>query len=268
MKIRINGDWQETDCHTLEELKQRQAGGGQMVVILNGFQTSENAALKERDEIFFIPKGSFPPQEQLEAMMSARHTPGIHEKLKKGSVAVAGLGGLGSAIAVMLARIGVGHLLLVDYDTVEPSNLNRQSYYISHLGMKKTDALKAQLADINPFIEVKTADKKVCADNAAEIFRGYQIVCEAFDAPDAKAMLVETILEQLPETIVVAASGMGGYFSSNSIVTERRFSRLYVCGDMESEAKMGCGLMAPRVSICAGHQANMALHLLVGITEV
>lgn len=141
MKIRINGELHETDCHTLEELKQSKAPCGRMAVIVNGFQTSENAVLKEQDEIFFIPKGEFPPKEQLEAMMSARHTPGVHEKLKRGKVAIAGLGGLGSAIAVMLARIGVGHLLLVDYDVVEPSNLNRQSYYISHLGMKKTDAL-------------------------------------------------------------------------------------------------------------------------------
>lgn len=267
MNIRINGEMRETNCLTLEELKHQHADSDNTVAIINGFQTSENVQLKELDEVFFIPKDKLPPENQLEAMMAARHTPGVHAKLKRGRVAIAGLGGLGSAIAIMLARIGVGHLLLVDYDVVEPSNLNRQSYFISHLGMKKTDALQKQLAEINPFIEVKTADQRVCAENAAQLFRGYDIVCEAFDDPSTKAMLAETVLEQLPETIVVAASGMAGYFSSNSIVTKRRFSRLYVCGDMENEAGQGCGLMAPRVQICAGHQANMVLRLLVGINE-
>ena len=267
MNIRINGEMREIKCLTLEELKRMQTGSGNAVVILNGFQTSENLQLKEMDEVFLIPKGKLPPENQLEAMMSARHTPGVHAKLKRGSVAIAGLGGLGSAIAIMLARIGVGHLLLVDYDVVEPSNLNRQSYFISHLGMKKTDALQQQIAEINPFIEVKTADQKVCAQNAAHLFGGYGIVCEAFDDPVAKAMLAETLLEQLTETVVVAASGMAGYFSSNSIVTKRRFSRLYVCGDMENGPGQGSGLMAPRVQICAGHQANMVLRLLAGISE-
>ena len=124
------------------------------VTILNGFQTSDDTELNENDEIYIIEKGVMPPKEELEAMMSARHTPKVHEILKKSSVAIAGLGGLGSNIAVSLARIGVGKLFLVDFDIVEPSNLNRQSYYVRHLGMLKTEAMKEQLKEMLPQIKV------------------------------------------------------------------------------------------------------------------
>ncbi len=235
------------------------------ITILNGFQTSDNVFLNENDEIHIIEKGVLPPKDELEAMMAARHTPKIHNTLKKSKVAVAGLGGLGSNIAINLARIGVGKLLLIDFDIVEPSNLNRQSYYISHLGMYKTEALKKQLNDINPFIETETKNVKITEKNTTDIFKGYEIVCEAFDDPIAKAMLVNTILINLPETKIVAASGMAGFESSNKIKTERKMKNLYLCGDYSTSADFGIGLMAPRVSICAGHQANMVLRLLLGI---
>ena len=178
------------------------------------------------------------------------------------------MGGLGSNIAVMLARIGVGKLLLVDFDVVEPSNLNRQSYYVSHLGLLKTEALKEQLAQINPFIQVETRAVRVEEENVVPLFQEYDVICEAFDKPAAKAVLVNTALEKLPQVKVVAASGMAGFGSANTIKTKQVMERLYVCGDLESGACRGRGLMAPRVQVCAGHQANMVLRLLVGELEV
>ncbi len=238
------------------------------VVILNGFQTDTDQPLKNGDLVTVIEKGVFPPEEQLEMMMAARHTPHVHEHLKKGCVAIAGLGGLGSNIAMMLARIGVGHLLLVDFDIVEPSNLNRQHYFIRHLGQKKTEALKQQIQEVNPFIDVLTKHVRVTSDNVLSLFKDYPIVCEAFDRPDSKALLVNTLLENIPDTWIVAASGMAGYESSNMIRTKKLMSHLIVCGDFTTEAREGQGLMAPRVQICAGHQANMILRLLLGQQNV
>ncbi len=224
-------------------------------------QVAVNGKIKD------LGKGVMPAAEELENMMMARHTPTVHQKLKQGRVAIAGLGGLGSNIAVMLARIGVGQLLLVDFDIVEPSNLNRQSYYIRHLGMPKTLALKEQLAEINPFIRVETQTIRVDAENVVKLFGGYSILCEAFDKPEVKAMLVSTALANLPHITVVAASGMAGFSSSNRITTTRPMKRLYMCGDLATAAEPGMGLLAPRVQICAGHQANMILRLLVGQAE-
>ncbi len=266
MDITLNGRKTRTDCRTAYELRD-DAGNKTDVVILNGFQLAEDCSISENDVLAIIRKGVMPDEDELESMMMARHTPDVHRKVKQGSVAVAGLGGLGSSIAVMLARTGVGRLLLVDFDTVEPSNLNRQSYFLSHLGMNKTDALRMQLEEINPFISVETRNVKVTEENAEEIFSGFDIVCEAFDRPEAKSALVNTALLKLPGVKVVSASGMAGYGSSNAIKTVKSMGRLYLCGDFESEAGPGSGLMSPRVQICAGHQANMVLRLLLGIED-
>jgi len=198
--------------------------------------------------------------------ITARNIPGIGEKLKDAKAAIAGLGGLGSNIAVMLARIGVGKLLLVDFDKVEPSNLNRQHYNVSHLGMFKTDALKSQIEKINPFIETETLCITITEENAAEIFKDYQIVCEAFDKPQNKAFLANALLQAGGKKIV-AASGLTGFDSSNKIKTTRKFKNLYVCGDSLPPEQEGIGFMAPRVMVCAGHQANMILRLLLGMEE-
>lgn len=267
MLITLNGKKMNVTCGTAFEVR-RELGRETDIVILNGFQIDQDCELSESDTLAVIPKGCMPDRDELESMMMARHTPNVHNKLKKGRVAIAGLGGLGSNIAVMLARIGVGHLLLVDFDVVEPSNLNRQSYYISHLGMEKTAALEMQLKEINPFITVDTRTVRVTEDNVCELFNDYGIICEAFDKPEAKSMLVNTVLERLPGSKIVAASGMAGYESSNIIKTVRRMKGFYLCGDFENGAGMGKGLMAPRVQICAGHQANMILRLLLGIEDV
>lgn len=237
------------------------------VVIRNGFQTAEDVELADGDSVTLIKKGEMPPQDVLEHMMSARHSPRVHETVKKACVGIAGLGGLGSNIASMLARIGVGHLVLVDFDVVEPSNLNRQNYFVSHLGRKKTDATKELIGQINPFITVETHDARIDASNAMELFGDCDIVVEAFDKPDCKAELVSTLLSESDTIRIVSSSGMAGYESSNTIQTRKRMSRLYVCGDGVTAAANGVGLMAPRVLVCAGHEANMVLRLLIGLEE-
>ncbi|MCO1604091.1 sulfur carrier protein ThiS adenylyltransferase ThiF [Desulfosporosinus nitroreducens] len=267
MIIEINGKKMDLTYQTAFEARE-QIGNETDIVILNGFQIENDCKLSANDTLTIIRKGTMPKKAELESMMMARHTPTVHKRIKKGKVAIAGLGGLGSNIAVMLARIGVGELLLVDFDIVEPSNLNRQNYYISHLGMPKTVALNKQLKEINPFIKIETQNKKVTEANILELFNGYDIICEAFDQPEAKSMLVNLALNQLPNIKIVSASGMAGYESSNLIKTMKPMKRLYVCGDMENGAEIGKGLMAPRVQICAGHQANLVLRLLLGIEDI
>ncbi|EYE88660.1 thiamine biosynthesis protein ThiF [Fervidicella metallireducens AeB] len=238
------------------------------IVVLNGFIINEDKMLKENDKLSLIKRGEIPSEEDLEGFLVSRHTPGIHEKLKKASVGIAGLGGLGSNVAVSLARIGVGKLILVDFDVVEPSNLNRQQYFIRHIGMKKTEALKEILKEINPFIKIETKDVYLDKSNVKSIFSDVDIIVEAFDNPKCKAEITTTVLTQMEDKIVVAASGMAGYFSNNTIVTKKVTDRFYLIGDDISEAKIGCGLMAPRVAIAANHQANTVMRLILGEMDV
>lgn len=237
------------------------------VTIRNGFQTSENCVLADGDSITLIEKGVLPPRDVLEHMMAARHSPKVHETVRRARVGIAGLGGLGSNIASMLARTGVGQLVLADFDIVEPSNLNRQNYFVSHLGQYKTEATASLIHQINPFISVETHNVRITAENAMDLFADCDVVCEAFDNPVCKAELVSTLLSESETIRIVSGSGMAGYGSSNTIVTRKRMSRLYVCGDGETAAANGIGLMSPRVTVCAGHEANMVLRLLLGIEE-
>ncbi|HIY52820.1 MAG TPA: sulfur carrier protein ThiS adenylyltransferase ThiF [Candidatus Agathobaculum merdavium] len=205
-------------------------------------------------------------QEELHAALVERHGADIHQKLDRASVGIAGLGGLGSNIAVHLARLGVGRLVLVDFDTVDVTNLNRQHYTMKDIGVPKTLALLEQLEEINPYLQYEPYTERVIPANVERMFAGCDVVCEAFDRADQKAMLIETLLERLPDTVVVSGSGMAGYGSANAIRTERCFGRLYVCGDGTSDIADGVGLMAPRVAVCAAQQATMVLRLLLGET--
>lgn len=206
-------------------------------------------------------------QEQLHAALVERHGADIQQKLDHATVGIAGLGGLGSNIAVFLARLGVGRLVLADFDTVEVSNLNRQHYTMRDLGRPKADALRDQLIEINPYLDYETYTTRVTPENAPQLFADCDVVCEAFDRADQKAMLIETLLAHLPDTPIVSGSGMAGCGSANAIRTERRFTRLYLCGDGTSDIADGVGLMAPRVAVCAAHEATMVLRLLLGYTE-
>lgn len=187
----------------------------------------------------------------------------IYKKLANSRVAVAGLGGLGSHIAVMLARSCVGTLHLVDFDIVDISNLNRQEYYIEHIGRPKTQCLKEKLMQINPFIHVLTDNVRVTKENLKEIFKDETIVCEAFDQAEEKAMLVNGILEKLPHIRLISGSGMAGFGNANEIQTKRIFQNFYLCGDRRTDSENGMGLMAPRVCVCAGHQANQVVQLVL-----
>ena len=187
----------------------------------------------------------------------------MQTKLRNARVAVAGLGGLGSNIAVMLARSGIGELLLVDFDTVDVTNLNRQMYLIPQLGKPKAEALPEILYQINPYLTYRSVCIKVTPDNVKELFSEYPIVCEAFDKPDQKAMLVRELLMQCPKTIVVSGNGMAGYADANEIRTCQVMKRLYVCGDQSTDVGNGIGLIAPRVAVCAAHEANKVLQLIM-----
>ena len=207
-------------------------------------------------------------KQEYDAMLIERHGQEIFDRLKNAHIGIAGLGGLGSNIAMMLARSGIGHLTLADLDSVEPSNLNRQHYMVSHLGMPKTEAIKDLILQANPFIRLDTHLVRITEENAPEIFGSCDLVCEAFDRPEAKAELINSLLENCPGLTLISGSGMAGYGNSNTIRTEKAMKYLYICGDQVSEIGPNNSLMAPRVQICAAHQANLVLQLLLENTEI
>ena len=233
------------------------------VIIYNGFPLTSDRSLKQGDEIVFIQKGEIPSAEEIECLIMARHTPGVHQKVKKSVVGIAGLGGLGSAVAIALARIGVGTLILADFDVVEPSNLNRQQYFLNQIGMPKVEALQENLLKINPHVRIRLHNERLDRKNIERIFKEADVVVEALDRADEKAMLINAVSEKMPDKYIVAASGVAGYGDNNEIETVRFSSRIFIVGDQKTAAKPGVGLMAPRVGIAAHHQANTVLRILL-----
>ncbi len=268
LNIKLNEQPFETMAETLFALRDAVKPEAD-IVILNGAAMSADAPLADGDEVCLIKRGETPSEDELEALMSARHTPGVHAKLKAATVGIAGLGGLGSAIAVALARVGIGKLILADFDVIEPSNLNRQQYFVDQLGLLKTDALVSNLRKINPYVDLEAHAVKLTPDTIFPTFGKTDVMIEAFDRADQKVMLMQAFAAQKPDVPFVGASGMAGYSSGETIGVQKMGKNIYVVGDLESGAKPGCGLMAPRVGIAASMQANLALRLIVeGNAEV
>ena len=203
-------------------------------------------------------------REALRRARVERQGEAVVRRLESAVVGIAGLGGLGSLIAVSLARLGVGKLVLADFDRVDVTNLDRQHYFIEQLGRYKTDALAETLRRVDPWLSCELHPVRLTPENLPEIFAGCSVLCEAFDRPEEKAMLIETALTELPHTVVVSGSGMAGTGSANTIQTVRAMNRLYLCGDGETDVATSGSLTASRVSVCAGHQAHMVLRLLLG----
>ena len=209
-----------------------------------------------------------PSKDEWIKALNDRHGEDLQNKISSTTVGICGLGGLGSNIAITLARAGVGKLILIDFDKVDITNLHRQQYKASQVGMYKTEALRDNLAEINPYLESEIQTVCVTEKNAKELLKDCDIICEAFDNAECKAMLTNLVLEEMPEKYIVAASGMAGMGSANSIHTRKVTKRFYLCGDEISDASDGIGLVSSRVMICAAHQAHMVLRLIANEFEV
>ena len=205
---------------------------------------------------------AIPTKEEMYRALEERHGAELQKKLTAASVAVCGLGGLGSNIAIALARAGVGRLHIIDFDRVDISNLNRQQYYPEQLGLYKAEALYDTLSRIAPYCGIRRESVKLTEENIPELLADADIICEAFDAADQKAMLVNTVLEKMPEKYLVSGSGMAGIAPSNTISTRRVTKRFYLCGDGVIDVADGMGLVASRVLICAGHQAHAVIRII------
>lgn len=207
-------------------------------------------------------------QQELEQAVTNRTGAGLQKKFKKSTVAVCGLGGLGSNIAIALARAGVGRLLLIDFGRVDISNLDRQQYRMAQVGKKKTDAMMENIREINPYLKLEAFDSRLAPYNYEEFLKEADIICEAFDKAEEKSMMANYVLEHMPDKYLVAASGMAGMRNPNEIVTRRLTKRFYLCGDGESDTENGETLYSAGVMLCAAHQAQTTLRIIAEAGDI
>jgi len=188
----------------------------------------------------------------------------IKEHLKEKTVGIAGCGGLGSNCAVALARVGIGRLIIADFDVIELSNLNRQYYFFDQVGQPKALALAQNISRINPSVKVISHNLILNPDNIVQLFAGCDVIVEAFDRAEMKEMIIETVVTSFPKKPLIVGSGMAGWGKSNALKVNMVCENLFVCGDRVSEIAVDWPALAPRVGIVANMQANMVLEILLG----
>lgn len=184
------------------------------------------------------------------------------ERIQNKTVGIAGCGGLGSNCAIALARIGVGKLIIADFDIVSKSNLNRQYFFIDQIGMPKVEALHYNINKVNIDVEVEKHFIKLNKFNITEIYKNCDVIVEAFDLSVMKQMIIETVLSEMPDKYIVSGSGMAGWGDNNSIKTIN-YDKLFVCGDFVAEISETLPPLAPRVGVVANMQANQVLEILM-----
>ena len=194
--------------------------------------------------------------------------PGVYEKLQDKSVFIAGAGGLGSNVAIALVRAGIGSMTIVDFDKVEPANLNRQQYYRDQVKMMKVDALRMNLARINPDLKIKTICEKISPENIDDIIPASAgIIFECFDRAEAKAMFSEFCLKNRKAIPLITVSGLAGLGSSDEIKIKKAGKKFWVIGDGKTEMNPENGTVSSRVALVSAIQAHIGIRILLGLEK-
>ena len=181
-------------------------------------------------------------------------------KIERAKIGIAGAGGLGSNCAACLVRVGFKRLTIADFDVIDATNLDRQFYFEDQVGMSKVEALKMNLLRINSRLELQMLPVKLEPSNIPEIFRDCDVVVECLDRAEAKSMLVAALLSS--GKLIVSASGLGGYGSSDDLKVRKLKPNLILIGDLASDIEKSPAL-SPRVSIAAAKQADVVLEYVV-----
>lgn len=200
-------------------------------------------------------------ERDLQKELFAAHDPEMLAAWRRSCVGIAGAGGLGSNIAIALARAGIQRLIVADFDTVSVTNLNRQQYFLDQEGMLKVQALRLNLSRVTPFTEVEIHALRLDPANIPDIFADADIMIEAFDAAEQKAMLIETWQDAFPQRPIIAASGLAG-IGNNAAIQTHSYGNLHIIGDGCSEIANGISPVSARVAVVASMQANLCLQLL------
>jgi len=198
--------------------------------------------------------------------MDYRKREKIRNKLKSCSVGIAGVGGLGSNAVISLARADLGRFVIVDFDVVEESNLDRQYYFKDQIGKKKVEAIKENISKINTNVNIEIFNERLIKGSMDKYFKDVDVIIEALDSAEMKTDFIEEITLKLPDTPIVAASGVAGYGHSNRINTTR-MGNLYMVYDEKSDSSDKDILTAPRVALIANWQANLVLEILLGVDK-
>lgn len=182
------------------------------------------------------------------------------KKIRATRIGIGGAGGLGSNIALLLTRTGFSQFEIIDKDTISPSNLNRQQYYINEIGKLKVEILKKRMLQINPDLICQISAVEWEIPQAHRFFKTSDIVIEAFDNASYKAQFVEYYLSK--RKVVVSGNGLAGLGGKKQLII-KKLRDLYIVGDQQTEVDRHHPPLAPRVNECASIMAGVVLNLVI-----
>jgi sulfur carrier protein ThiS adenylyltransferase len=247
----------------LGELADRLKPGAD-ILVLNGRPAPRDSLLQDRDICSLIKIREIPSALDMRQALAARHGTATQQKLDAATIGIMGLGGLGSAVALALAKVGVGRLLLADHDVVVLANIHRQHYFIDQIGMKKTTAMKKNMVRVNPFVSITPLHLTLTEANIPHLFGKVDVLVECLDDPAMKAAAMRCALRKLPHTGYVGASGVAGYGPGDEIRCRKIRERVYIVGDGVTVQDDDTPLFATRVGLAAHQQANQVVRILLG----
>ncbi len=152
--------------------------------------------------------------------------------MKKLKIGIAGAGGIGSNVAMLLTRAGFDDFKIIDFDKIDESNLNRQFYFHDQLGMIKISELKKNLERINGKIKIETSNLLLDSSNVKSIFDDCDVIVEGFDKAPDKSMIIDAYAEK--GKLIVSACGVAG-LNLEEIKTKKLQDNVYITGDFKSD---------------------------------
>jgi adenylyltransferase/sulfurtransferase len=192
------------------------------------------------------------------------------QQLKNAHVVIMGVGGLGSPAAMYLAAAGVGSLTLVDFDTVDSSNLQRQIVHnTDSIGEKKTSSAKNTLLKINPETSIHCVNRKLTLDELEALFKKTSCVIDATDNFETRFLINRACVSQQVPLVSAAAIQYEGQISvfDNRQKNSACYACLYAEGGEESTNCSDNGVLAPVVGILGSMQALEAIKVICFIGE-
>ncbi len=194
-----------------------------------------------------------------EASLNAYFSLAQLQRIRSCSVGIAGAGGLGSNIALCLARCGYRHITLMDFDTIEPSNLNRQQYFLEEIGQNKVAVLKDRILRINPEAHITALAQRWSEEKTEEdLFENCSVLVEAFDRAGTKKSFVQHY--QPGGKWIISASGLAGLTTDNPLRIQR-LKNIFIVGDQKKAVSPSHPALAPQVTLCAAKMAEIVLNL-------
>ena len=194
------------------------------------------------------------------------------KKISSSKVFIVGAGGLGSPIADLLCRAGVGEIGIIDHDKVSLSNLNRQTLFNSNdINKYKVKVLKQKLNKINPLVKINIFNKKIDKKNINYFISKYQIIVDASDNFETKFLLNKKSIEFKKKLVVGAISRFDGHvfvfdFKNNKSACLQCFYQ-----EKPSDEVLNCdqeGILGTSANVVGSLQANEILKIIIGTKNI